>query len=399
VTHGLVYTTAFGSAQITGSAFSPDGRRVVVVSSDGNGAVYRATGPEEMVFDAGSVCGGCVGVPLALTADRVVATFVPTSGPDAGKEVVQSWSWSGKPAGSPLVVSSNSCPTDGVDPLGKIAFVAMEDCGQLGNKAWSPQPVQLWNIAGRKVVKTLKSTGGALPEYPEINDDGSSLVETVDFKPRFSQPALDLIDVATGKTTRLPLPCFSRYHSSAVSDDGTRVVALSGCPYVLAWRITTNGPIAYRLPLDLTDSSGPLRFSPDGKTIAIANMNGFSQTGIVDATSGKLLATLQGHTDRIVDTAFSPDGKLLVTASLDGTAGVWDAKTGRLLRTLNGPTPLFGVAFSPDGRTIATMDSNGVIRLWDACTDCENADALMALAKTRVTRQLTLIERRTYLGS
>jgi hypothetical protein len=49
-------------------------------------------------------------------------------------------------------------------------------------------------------------------------------------------------------------------------------------------------------------------------------------------------------------------------------------------------------------RTVATMDTNGVIRLWDACTDCENSNALMVLAKTRVTRQLTPIEKRTYLG-
>ncbi len=59
---------------------------------------------------------------------------------------------------------------------------------------------------------------------------------------------------------------------------------------------------------------------------------------------------------------------------------------------------MLGAAFSPDGRTITTLDTNGVIRLWDACTDCENPGALMALAKTRVTRQLTATEKRTYLG-
>jgi hypothetical protein len=44
------------------------------------------------------------------------------------------------------------------------------------------------------------------------------------------------------------------------------------------------------------------------------------------------------------------------------------------------------------------MDANGTIRVWDACTDCENPDALMAFAKTRVTRELTPSERVTYLG-
>lgn len=37
--------------------------------------------------------------------------------------------------------------------------------------------------------------------------------------------------------------------------------------------------------------------------------------------------------------------------------------------------------------------ADGVIRLWDACSDCENPDALMTLAKTRVTRELTRARR------
>jgi WD40 repeat protein len=400
VSHNLVYTTEFGSGLLSGSGFSPDGRRVVVVSSDGNGAVYRATGPEKTVIDAGKVIGALVEIPLALTADRVVATFSPVSGPNAGKEIIQSWPWNGKPTGPALVISPNTCPSIGVDPLGKTAFVATADCGQLGDKAWSPQPVQIWGIAKRRVVKTLKSTGGATSDsYPEVNYRGSRIVEQVDFTRKYSLSALDLLNVATGKTIRLQEPCSAPRHSSAVSDDGTRVVALAGCPYMLAWRMTPNGPVAYRLAVKLTDSSGPLRFSPDGKTIAIANMNGLGQVGIIDAKTGKLLATLAGHTDRISSVAWSADEKLFATASFDGTVRIWDAANGRLLRTLDDGTPVFGAAFSPDSRTIATMDTNGIIRLWDACTDCENPDALMALAKTRVTRQLTPTEKRTYLGS
>jgi WD40 repeat protein len=397
-THSLVYTTNFGTSLLQGSTFSPDGKDVVVVSADGNGAVYRASGPEQSVIDAGKVIAGLVEIPLALTSDRVVATFSPTSGPSAGKELVESWSWTGKRAAPPLVVSPNSCPTMGVDPLGKTAFVAMEDCGQLGDKAWSAQPVQIWDLATRRVIKTLESTGGATPEYPETNDDGERIVEEVDFKQKYSQPAIDLLNVATGKTIRLQAPCFSPRHSSAVSDDGTRVVALSGCPYMLAWRITADGAIPYHLPVKLTDSSGPLRFSPDGKEIAIANMDGLGQVGIIDATSGKLLETLAGHTDRISSVAWTADERLFETASLDGTVRIWDPTNGRLLRTLDDGDPILGAAFSPDGTTIASMDTNGVIRLWDACTDCENPNALMALAKTRVTRRLTPAEQRAYAG-
>lgn len=113
--------------------------------------------------------------------------------------------------------------------------------------------------------------------------------------------------------------------------------------------------------------------------------------------SGRTLAVLNGQTKGIQDLAFNPAGTLLATASLDGTARIWDAHTGRPLRILDDPSPLDNVAFSPDGGRLATLDYAGVIRIWDACTDCRDPRALLALAQARVTRQLTRREQQTYL--
>ena len=96
------------------------------------------------------------------------------------------------------------------------------------------------------------------------------------------------------------------------------------------------------------------------------------------------------------DIAYSPDGSLLATASLDGTARVWDARTGRPLRAIEHPEGVSNVAFSPDSRSLATLDFGGTIRVWDACTACEDPAALMAIGESRVTRQLTESERRTF---
>ena len=64
--------------------------------------------------------------------------------------------------------------------------------------------------------------------------------------------------------------------------------------------------------------------------------------------------------------AFSPDGRLLATASGDKTARLWDPATGECLRTLTGHTgAVWGVAFSPDGRLLATASDDKTARLWD----------------------------------
>lgn len=66
--------------------------------------------------------------------------------------------------------------------------------------------------------------------------------------------------------------------------------------------------------------------------------------------------------------AFSPDGKRIVSGSLDGTLRIWDAATGKLIgQPLNDEFTLVdSLAFSPDGKRIVTGDVDGTLRLWDA---------------------------------
>lgn len=111
-----------------------------------------------------------------------------------------------------------------------------------------------------------------------------------------------------------------------------------------------------------TDWIGSVSFSPDGKLIVTASSDYSAK--IWRVASGKELLALRGHSDWIKSATFSPDGKLILTYSTDRTVKIWNVSTGHLLKTIEGDSQhrIYSSTFSPNGKSIATGGHAGTIQ-------------------------------------
>src|SRR5262249_44506737 len=122
-----------------------------------------------------------------------------------------------------------------------------------------------------------------------------------------------------------------------------------------------------------------LAFSPDGARLAAGSGHPFKtwESGklvIHDTARRQALFPLPGHSNGISRVAYSPDGKLLASATGRGEVKLWDLATRQELRRWR-PALLMmvlGLAFSPDGESLAAclgshevFSLQGDIKVWD----------------------------------
>ena len=355
--------------------FSPDSTHILSVSRDGTLQLWNVTGqPIAMLKDS----SGSLVSAVAFSSDGTHILVVRGSG-----SIEQDASVAFSSDGTHIFIASIGEMAQLWNAQGQLLATLKGHTDKINNAVFSPDGTHvltasadgmahLWNTQGQ-LLATLKGHTGSVTSAVFSSDGTYILTASTDKTARLWNIAGQPLATLNHRNIGLS----DHQNSSAVfSPNVERILIRSNETGLTSlWNAT-----GQRLAI-LESFYNNAIFNLDGSRILTAS---WEYATLWDA-QGNRLKTFTGHTGTITSAVFSPDGRLILTASFDETVRLWDVQ-GHLLTTFIGHTaPVNSAVFSPDGtRILTTSQDDGTARLY-----LVRREDLRRAAACRVGRGLT----------
>lgn len=128
--------------------------------------------------------------------------------------------------------------------------------------------------------------------------------------------------------------------------------------------------IANKKPVKMYETGSTINSiakSPSPANLFVANSD--KQIKLLALVSGKVLRTLDGHTDMVNALAISANGQYLISGSNDRTARIWDLKNWKPLHVLQADSwKITAVAFTDDSKYCVTGANDGTVKVWEVAS-------------------------------
>ena len=391
-----------GKGTLEEMAYFPDGTRFAVASSIGVRIYDSLTGKElNQLTDRESRTTGFRSIHFSPDG-KTIAT-------EGLNGTVLLWNvFTGQLLGAIADVEALDYDFDSIcfSPNGDIVAAAVRE----EKDGRTDSTVQLWDVRTGKYLRTLtKSNFQSFPSTMIFSPDGKTFAAWIfgNNASNWGRAELGWWHVDTGKRIRtFEVPTNATVYGLRFSPDGRTFVTRSDRQVDL-WDVSTGQHLKTIIKLNKSASDNRIkevRFSPDGKTLAIWNKvvhlgRYVERVYLWDAStqSGKYLHKPARYLyDDFSSISFSPDGKFLAADSSSGTTRsytidasgkveekvneaaisvhLWDISTGKHLTSffevggdaISAIDP--NVRFSPNGKVVAASGADGTIHLWSATT-------------------------------
>jgi len=217
--------------------------------------------------------------------------------------------------------------------------------------------VKIWDVEKRSEARTIRGHADCIYSV-EFAPDGKSIASASYDK------LIKLWDVESGKEIRTLKDHIDAVYALAFTPDGKRLVSASADRGVKVWDVAS-GARLYTLS-EPTDGLNTLALDPAGNRVAAAGLDRTIRVWSLGEKSGTLLNSLIAHEDSILQLAWSPDGKYLVSTSADKELKVFHADDLQVVKTWQQPDWVLSLGFAPDGKSFAVGRFDGSYEIYRA---------------------------------